>query len=151
MGVMTAIALGLHNFPEGLATLVGALDDPKVGAALAVAIAIHNVPEGVSVALPVYYATGSRWQAFGYALLSGVAEPIGALIGWLALRSTDGGDISPTAYGVTFGLVGGMMVYLCFHELLPTAMRYDPENKVVTKGVIGGMGVMALSLVLFQL
>lgn len=118
---------------------------------MAVAIGLHNIPEGISVALPVYYATGSRWRAFGYALLSGVAEPVGALIGWLALRSTADGDISPTAYGVVFGLVGGMMTYLCFHELIPTALRYDPRNEVTTRCIVGGMAVMALSLVLFQL
>lgn len=147
MGLMTALAIGIHNFPEGLATFLATLDDPNVGAALAVAIAIHNVPEGLCVSIPVFYATKSRTKAFMWALLSGVSEPIGALIGWLALRS----HMSHRMYGILFGMVGGMMVYICIHELLPTAYRYDPENKFVTKMTILGFAIMALSLVLFTL
>lgn len=145
MGVMTAIAIGIHNFPEGLATFVGALSDPAVGFALAVAIAIHNIPEGLCVAIPVYYATGNRWKAFGWALLSGVSEPIGAGLGWLVLKD----NTSELVYGVLFGVVAGMMVNITIHELLPTAVRYDPADKVTTNSVIAGMAVMALSLTLF--
>jgi len=145
MSTNTAAAIALHNFPEGLATFVAALNDPAVGAVLAFAIAIHNIPEGLCVAMPVYYATGSRMKAFSWALLSGISEPIAALLGWviLANRFTD------TLYGVLFGMVAGMMVIISARELLPTAHRYDPEDSVVTNMFILGMLVMTGSLVLF--
>jgi len=145
MSVNTAAAIALHNFPEGLATFVATLSDPTVGLVLAMAIAIHNIPEGLCVAMPVYYATGSRLKAFTWALLSGVSEPIAALFGWLILanRFTD------TLYGVLFGIVAGMMVIISVRELLPTAHRYDPEDSVVTYMFIAGMIIMSLSLVLF--
>ena len=146
MGIMTALAIGIHNFPEGLATFVGTLDDPSVGIPLAIAIGIHNIPEGLCVAIPVYYATGNRWKAFGWALLSGISEPIGAGLGWLVLSSVMSQDL----YGFLFGVVGGMMVCICISELIPTAHRYDPEDKVTTLSIVAGMAVMAISLVLFQ-
>lgn len=145
MGINTALAIGIHNFPEGLATFVAALDDPAVGAVLAIAIGIHNVPEGLCVALPIYYATGNRWKAFMWACISGISEPIGALLGWLVLANTMSDDL----YAVLFGLVGGMMVIISMKELLPTAHRYDPEDTVVTYSLIVGMVIMAVSLVLF--
>ncbi|CAM9559841.1 unnamed protein product [Pylaiella littoralis] len=145
MGLMTAVAIGIHNFPEGLATFVAALSDPSVGLALAVAIAIHNIPEGLCVAIPVYYATGNRWKAFGWALLSGVSEPIGAGLGWLILKDV----MSELVYGVLFGVVAGMMMNITIHELIPTAVRYDPADKVTTNSIIVGMAIMALSLTLF--
>jgi ZIP family zinc transporter len=145
MGVMTALAIGIHNFPEGLATFVATLDDPAVGGALAVAIAIHNVPEGLCVSIPIYFATGDRWLAFRWALLSGVSEPIGALLGWLVLKD----HFNELLYGIVFGMVAGMMVMICLNELFPTAHRYDPADKVVTKATVAGMAVMAASLCLF--
>jgi ZIP family zinc transporter len=147
MSINTAIAMGLHNFPEGLATFVATLADPKVGAVLAVATAIHNIPEGLCVALPIYYATGNRWKAFGWAVLSGVSEPFAALLGWAVLANS----FSNQLYAVLFGFVAGMMVVISVRELLPTAHRYDPEDTVVTYSFIGGMGIIALSLVLFVL
>lgn len=149
MSLNTALAIGIHNFPEGLATWVAALADPAVGAVLAIAIAIHNIPEGLCVAMPVYYATGQRWKAFGWAMLSGIAEPIAALVGYAILGAA--GDFSQTVYGVLFGMVSGMMVIISMRELLPTAHRYDPEDSVVTYSFIAGMTIMALSLVLFTL
>merc|ERR1719188_1302658 len=104
MGLKTAIAIGLHNLPEGIATFVGTLADPAVGATLAIAIAIHNIPEGLCVALPIYYATDSRLKGFLWALFSGLSEPIGAFIGWLIIKST-GDDMNQYVYGVLFGLV----------------------------------------------
>ncbi|GAB5361908.1 hypothetical protein AAMO2058_000753200 [Amorphochlora amoebiformis] len=109
MGLMTALAIGIHNFPEGLATFLGTLDDPSVGAALALAIGIHNIPEGLCVAIPIFYSTGSRHKSFLWALLSGVSEPIGAAIGY-AVVVASGGEVSPLAFGILFGLVAGMMV-----------------------------------------
>lgn len=122
------------------------LEDPAVGASVAVAIAIHNIPEGICVALPIYYATGSRKKAFFWATLSGMTELVGAFLGWIVLRKV----FDQIVYGVLFGVVAGMMVYISLKELLPTAHRYDPEDQVTTFGLIAGMAVMAVSLVLFE-
>lgn len=145
MSINTALAIALHNFPEGLATFVATLNDPKVGAVLAVAIAIHNIPEGLCVAMPIFYATGNRRKAFWWGVLSGASEPVAALLGWAVLANS----FSDTLYAVLFGLVSGMMVVISVRELLPTAHRYDPEDSVVTLSFIAGMIIMALSLVLF--
>ena len=147
MGINTAVAIALHNFPEGLATFVAALDNPRVGGVLAIAIGIHNIPEGLCVALPIYYATGNRTKAFLWALLSGASEPLAALLGWAVLANS----FSQQMFAILFGLVAGMMVVISTRELLPTAHRYDPSDTVVTFSFIVGMAVMALSLVLFLL
>jgi zinc transporter ZupT len=147
MSINTAVAIALHNFPEGLATFVAALHNPRVGAVLAVAIALHNIPEGLCVALPIYYATGKRWKAFIWACLSGISEPIAAVLGWAILARTFSAEI----YGTLFGIVSGMMIIISIRELLPTAHRYDPEDSVVTYSFMAGMTIMALSLVLFVL
>lgn len=147
MGLTTALAIGLHNFPEGLATFVAAVDDPSVGAVLACAIAIHNIPEGLCVALPIYYATGSRMKAFLWALLSGASEVVAALLGWAVLATV----VDDATYAALFGLVAGMMVIISIRELLPTAHHYDPEDTVVTHSFVAGMVLMAVSLVLFML
>jgi ZIP family zinc transporter len=152
MGLFTALAIGIHNFPEGLATFLAALQDPGVGVAIAVAIALHNIPEGVSVSVPIFYATGSRRKAFLYSVLSGLAEPIGALIAFLALKWFFGGDagvIPPQVMGVLFGGVAGIMVYISLDELLPTSRAYGRGHDSLF-GLIGGMLVMALSLLLMQ-
>eukprot|EP00457_Paulinella_chromatophora_P010902 gb/GEZN01011021.1/.p1 GENE.gb/GEZN01011021.1/~~gb/GEZN01011021.1/.p1 ORF type:complete len:383 (+),score=60.73 gb/GEZN01011021.1/:171-1151(+) len=145
MGLNTAVAIAIHNFPEGLATFVATLADPVVGVSLAIAIALHNIPEGLCVSIPVYYATHNRKKAFLWGILSGATEPIGAIAGYLILMNT----LTPTAFAILFGLVAGMMVLICLKELLPTAHRYDPEDKVVTTCTVAGMLMMATSLVLF--
>eukprot|EP00586_Coscinodiscus_wailesii_P003200 CAMPEP_0172489444 /NCGR_PEP_ID=MMETSP1066-20121228/19448_1 /TAXON_ID=671091 /ORGANISM="Coscinodiscus wailesii, Strain CCMP2513" /LENGTH=364 /DNA_ID=CAMNT_0013257313 /DNA_START=192 /DNA_END=1286 /DNA_ORIENTATION=- len=145
MGLNTALAIALHNFPEGLATFIASLNDAKVGAVLAVAIAIHNIPEGLCVALPIYYATGNRCKAFLWGFCSGLSEPIAALLGWAILASY----FTEEVFAIMFGLVAGMMVMISIRELLPTAHRYDPHDQVVTYSCVFGMAVMAVSLVLF--
>ena len=146
MGMQTAVAIALHNFPEGLATFVAVLEDPKIGAILAVAIGIHNIPEGFCVALPIYYATGNRKKAFWWGALSGMSEPVGALLGWLILANS----FSDAIYGLMFGLVAGMMVMISLKELLPTAYSFDPGDTVVTNSLIArSMVVISLSLVLY--
>jgi len=146
MGLLTAVAIFIHNFPEGLATFVAALADTSVGIAIAIAIALHNIPEGVCVAMPVFYATGSKWQGFWWSFLSGVSEPLGGLVGYLVLAANGMSDLT---YGVLFAIVGGMMIYISLVELIPTALQYDPQNTVVTSGVMVGMAVMAASLLMF--
>lgn len=120
--------------------------DPRVGASVAVAIAIHNIPEGICVAIPIYYATGSRIKAFIWATLSGITELFGAVLGYVVLRKV----FTETVYGVLFGIVAGMMVYISLKELLPTAHRYDPDDKVTTSFLVIGMVVMSVSLILFK-
>lgn len=146
MGLFTALAIAIHNFPEGLATFVATLDDPTVGIALAVAIAIHNIPEGLCVSMPIYFATGNRHVAFGWGLLSGMSEILAAALAWAVLANT----MDANAYGILFGLVAGMMVAICMYELLPTARKYDPDDHFVTHSVIAGMLLMSISLVIFQ-
>jgi len=150
MGLNTAAAIAVHNFPEGLATFVATLADPSVGATLAFAIVIHNIPEGLCVALPIYYATGSRALGVLWALFSGIFEPVGAFMGWLLIKST-GSDMHQKIYGALFGLVAGMMVMIVLLELLPTGFRYDPQDRFVTNSLVVGMLVMAASLCLFRL
>merc|ERR1712176_1211257 len=120
MGINTAAAIAIHNFPEGLATFVATLAEPAVGVTLAIAIGIHNIPEGLCVALPIYYATGSRIKGFLWALLSGISEPVGALIGYAIIKAT-GDDMNQIVYGILYGLVAGMMIMIVVLELLPTA------------------------------
>ena len=143
-GIFVALAIAIHNFPEGLATFIGALSDPALGLAIAVAIAIHNIPEGISVSVPIYYATGSRRQAFVYSFLSGLAEPVGALIGYFVLRPF----INDVVFGLLFAGVAGIMVYISFDELLPAAREYG-EHHLSIYGLIAGMAVMAVSLLMF--
>ena len=145
VGLMSGLAIGLHNFPEGLATFVSTLADPTAGVAIAVAIALHNIPEGVVVSMPVYYATKSRLRGFFWAFLSGVSEPIGAIFGWIILS-----NIGDLAYAVMFAIVAGMMVFISIRELIPTAMRLDPDDKYISVSVFCGMAIMAASLLLFS-
>lgn len=142
---MAAVAITAHNFPEGMATFFATLENPAIGAPLAIAIAVHNIPEGVSIALPVYYATGSKAKATLAASASGAAEFVGALIGYLVLAPY----LSPTVYGVVFGLVAGVMVFLSLDELLPAAKRHSQGHEAVY-GMVSGMALLALSLVLFK-
>ena len=145
MGLLSAVAIALHNFPEGIATFVAALDSPRLGASIAAAVAIHNIPEGIAVAVPVFYATGSRARAFAWSFLSGLSEPVGALVAWLLLSGLPGNALK----GVMFAAVAGVMVFISFDELLPTAREYG-EHHVAVYGLTAGMAVMAASLVLLS-
>ena len=153
MGLFTALAIAIHNFPEGLATFLAALQDPGLGVAIAVAIALHNIPEGISVSVPIFYATGSRRKAFLYSVLSGLAEPVGAGIGFLAIRFFFGsgrtGAIPSEIMGILFGGVAGIMVYISLDELLPTSRAYG-EGHDSLYGLVAGMLVMAFSLLLMK-
>jgi zinc transporter ZupT len=146
MGAATALAIAIHNFPEGLVTFVAYTQDPAVGVVLAIGIGVHNIPEGLCVAMPIYYATGNRWKAFMWGILSGVSEPLGALFGYVVLK----GSMSGNTYGILFGVVAGIMTLIAADELLPTAHRYDPKNEVVTYAFIFGMLAIAGSLVIFS-
>ena len=145
MGFFSALAIAIHNFPEGLATFMAAISEPQLGISIAVAIAIHNIPEGVAVSAPIYYATKSRKKAFWLSLLSGLAEPVGAFIGYFLLRRW----FNDITFGFVFAAVAGIMVYISLDELLPTAEEYG-EHHVAITGVIAGMVVMAVSLVMLH-
>ena len=142
-GLFSALAIGIHNFPEGLATFVGALANPRLGIGIAIAIAIHNIPEGLAISAPVYYATGKRRLAFLLSFGSGLAEPIGALVGYGLLRNM----LNDTVMGAVFTSVAGIMVYICLDELIPAAQRHGAHHLMIA-GVTAGMVVMSFSLVL---
>jgi len=144
MGLFTALAIAIHNFPEGIATFTAALSDPKLGIAVAVAIAIHNIPEGIAVAVPVFYATGNRKKAFKLSFLSGLSEPIGAIIGFFLLLWF----FNDAVMGFIFAAVAGIMVYISLDELLPAAREYG-EHHLSIYGLFAGMAVMAISLLMF--
>ncbi len=140
-GTFTMIGIAIHNFPEGLAVFMSAMGDVRLGIALAVAIAVHNIPEGIAVAMPIYYATGSRQKAFWYSLLSGVAEPAGAVIGIVFLRPF----LSPAVLSLSLAFVAGIMIFISFDEILPLSYQ-DEKGHLAMAGVILGMFMMALSL-----
>lgn len=144
MGVFTALAIAVHNFPEGLATFVSAMQDSGVAIPIVVAIAIHNIPEGIAVSVPIYQATGSKYKAFKYSFLSGLAEPLGALVGWFILAPI----MNDIVFGMIFAAVAGIMVFISFDELLPAAREYG-EHHLSIYGLIAGMALMAISLLLF--
>ena len=148
LGIMSALAIAIHNFPEGIATFIGALNDPEMGAGITFAIAIHNIPEGIAVAIPIYYATKSKGKALLYATLSGLSEVIGAAL-CLAVTAIFGFEL--TGGGATFPLVlaavAGIMIYISLDELLPTAEKYG-KHHIAIAGVVGGMAIMAISLLI---
>jgi len=147
LGLLAALAIALHNVPEGLVVFVATLLDPHLGGALVIGIAVHNIPEGLAVAMPVYYSSGSKLKAFVYAGVSGIAEPIGGCLGFLIIGSA----LSDIGLGTVFGVVAGMMMYIVIFDLLPTAYNYAPSAFVCALYVSAGILVMAISLVLFWL
>jgi zinc transporter, ZIP family len=145
MGILTAVALAIHNFPEGIATFMATMNDPSVGIAIAVAIAIHNIPEGIAVSVPIYFATGSKKKAFFYSFLSGLAEPLGAIIAYFLLMPFLTAETTGIAVGIILAAVAGIMVFISLDELLPSAEEYG-EHHISIYGVVSGMAIMALSL-----
>lgn len=143
-GMVTALALGIHNFPEGMATFAGTLENPQLGVAIAFAIAIHNIPEGLAVSVPIYHATGNRRRAFWLSFLSGLAEPIGALVGYFLLLQF----FDKTVFGIVYGSIAGIMTFIALDQLLPAAEAYG-EHHLSIYGLVSGMAVMAVSLLLF--
>ena len=145
---MSALAIAIHNFPEGIATFIGALNDPQMGTGITFAIAIHNIPEGIAVAIPIYYATKSKGKALLLATLSGMSELIGALL-CLAVTSIFGVELSGNgpAFPLILAAVAGIMIYISLDELLPTAEKYG-KHHIAIAGVVAGMAIMGASLLL---
>lgn len=144
MGLLSALALAIHNFPEGISTFIGALKDPTLGISIGVAIAIHNIPEGIAISVPIYFATGDKKKAFSYSFISGLSEPLGAIVGYFILMRF----MNDMMFGMIFAIVAGIMVYISLDELLPSAEKYG-EHHLAIYGLISGMAIMALSLLLF--
>lgn len=143
LGIFSIIVIAIHNFPEGMATFITAMEDPQVGYSIAMAVAIHNIPEGIMVAIPIYYATHKKGKAIGNAFLSGIAEPIGGILGYFLLSRFFENSMS----GIMLGIVAGIMTYISLDELLPTAEKYGEHHTAII-GVIAGMAVMATSILL---
>lgn len=143
VGLKSAIAIGIHNFPEGMVTFMTSLMDPAMGLSIAVAIAMHNIPEGIGVAAPIYFATGDKKRALWLTFLSGVSEPVGAILAYLLLRPF----LTPALFGVVFGAISGIMVLISFDELLPASRAYG-ETHLSLLGLIFGMMVMGVSLII---
>ncbi|EAL4623677.1 zinc transporter ZupT [Campylobacter jejuni] len=144
-GIFTALAIAIHNFPEGFATFISSLDNLTLGIAIAIAVAIHNIPEGLAVSLPIYHATGDKKKAFVYSALSGFAEPLGAFVGALILLPF----IGDLTLAISFAVIAGIMVFISLDELLPAAKTYDKAHDSLY-GLIAGMMIMALSLNLLE-
>jgi len=142
-GLMTALAIGIHNFPEGLATFAATLGDVRLGIFIAIAIAIHNIPEGIAVSMPIFFATGNKNKAFFYSFLSGLSEPVGAIIGYLILMPF----LSPVLLAALLAFIAGIMIYISLDELLPMAHRYGHGHLVIA-GIVAGMLIMAISLLM---
>lgn len=143
LGIFSIIVIAIHNFPEGMATFITAMEDPQVGYSIAMAVAIHNIPEGIMVAIPIYYATHKKGKAIGNAFLSGIAEPIGGILGYFLLSRFFENSMN----GIMLGIVAGIMTYISLDELLPTAEKYGEHHTAII-GVIAGMAVMAISILL---
>ena len=148
LGIMSALAIAIHNFPEGIATFIGALNDPQMGASITFAISIHNIPEGIAVAIPIYYATKSKGRALLYATLSGFSELIGALLcmaitAIFGVELTGGGPVFP----LILAAVAGIMIYISLDELLPTAEKYG-KHHIAIAGIISGMAIMGISMLI---
>ena len=143
LGLLTALAICIHNFPEGIATFYAALSDRTIGISIAIAVALHNIPEGISISIPIYFATGSRKKALWYSILSGVSEPLGAVVGYLVLSSFFNEQIM----GIIFAAVAGIMVFISLDQLVPHAKKYSTGHQSVY-GLISGMAAMALTLIL---
>ena len=148
LGIMSAIAIAIHNFPEGIATFIGALNDPQMGGSITFAIAIHNIPEGIAVAIPIYYATKNKGKALLYATLSGFSELIGALL-CIAITAIFGVELSGggPVFPLILAAVAGIMIYISLDELLPTAEKYG-KHHIAIAGVISGMAIMGISLLI---
>ena len=142
-GLLTALAIGIHNFPEGLATFASTLNDVRLGVFIAFAIAIHNIPEGIAVSVPVFYATSNKNKAFFYSFLSGISEPVGAIVGYLILLPF----LTPAVLAALLAFIAGIMVYISVDELLPMAHRYGHGHTAIA-GIVSGMLVMAVSLLI---
>lgn len=145
MGIITAVTIAIHNFPEGIATFMTAVESPEVGVAIAAAVAIHNIPEGIAVSVPIYYATKSHKKAFWYSLLSGLSEPVGAIVAYLILAPF----MTPLMLSCILAGTAGIMIFISVDELLPAAQRYG-KHHISIYGMVAGMAIMAVSLILLK-
>ena len=133
LGILNMLALILHNFPEGIATFMSSYKDIELGLKLALAIAFHNIPEGISIAVPIYYATKSKKNAIFKTFLSGIAEPIGAIIAYIFLSKY----ITDNFISMILLLVGGIMITLAIEVIFPKAKKYNLDKYLYLGLIIG--------------
>lgn len=145
LGLMSAIAIAIHNLPEGLAIFTAGLKDISVAVPIAAAVILHNIPLSIAISVPIYYSTGSKRKAFLYSLLVGLCQPFGAIIGYLILSSF----FNDLVFGILFSIVAGIMIFVSLDELLPSSQKYE-DHHISVYGAIAGMIVMALSISLFH-
>ena len=146
-GIMSAIAIAVHNFPEGIIVFIASVHDPAMGIAIALAIIIHNIPEAIAMAAPIYYSTGSKAKAFLISLGAGLVQPVGALVAWFFLQNIF--DAIENIFGIIFAVVAGIMVFVAVHQLLPAAHKFG-KHHLVMKWLFAGMAAMAISLVALE-
>lgn len=144
-GLFTAIGIGLHNFPEGISVFFGSLAGARSGILLALSTALHNIPEGIAVAIPIYLATKNKKKAVLYSFLSGIAEPIGALLAYAVLRPY----VNAYFLGQIFAFAAGIMVYISLDELLPSCFENCRTHKAII-GIVLGMIIIAISINLIR-
>ena len=144
-GILTAIVVAIHNLPEGLATFFLTTQDVMLGLGIVFAIAIHNIPEGMAISIPVYQATHSKRKAFWYSFLSGMAEPVGGVIGFIVIKTL----FPNLCIGVLFALVAGIMTYISIDTLLPLSKDYDTGHYSI-RGVVFGLIIMGITLILLD-
>ena len=133
IGIISAIIIVLHNIPEGIITYITASNNIKLGLALSLAITLHNIPEGISISIPIYYSTNSRFKAFIYTFISGISEPLGAVISYLFLSKY----INNFILGIIYSIIAGMMLNIGYGELYKEAIQYNKKNAIIYS-IIGG-------------
>lgn len=143
IGIISMLAIIIHNIPEGIATFMASNTDIKLGISLAIAIAFHNIPEGISISVPIYYSTGSTFKALLYTFISGISELVGAIITYLFLRKL----INPIFMGILFSVIAGIMLHISFYELIPASLNYKNQTRTIISCLIG-VGVMLISHIL---
>lgn len=137
IGILSMISLVLHNFPEGIAVFIGALSNTSIGIKLCIAIMLHNIPEGIAISVPLYYSGVEKKRVFVYTLLSGLSEPIGALLAYFILKNF----INELFLSMVLVFVSGLMISLALNDILKEVKKY---NKI--KYMIYGLFV---SIILF--
>ena len=144
LGIITMIVIMMHNIPEGIVTFITTTNNVKLGIVLTIAIALHNIPEGISISIPIYYSTGSKLKAFIYTFVSGISEPLGALISYLFLAKF----VNDTMLGIIYAIIAGMMVNISINELYKEATNYNRKNTIIY--IILGALLMIINHLLFS-
>ena len=133
VGIISMLAIILHNIPEGIATFISTTKDTSLGISLATSIALHNIPEGISISIPIYYSTKSKFKALFYTFISALSEPIGAILTYLFLLPL----ITDTLLGLLFSFIAGIMLQISLMELLKESLNYNYKQQTKLFFLIG--------------